>query len=179
MAGDDGAITLRDDLVEMVKKWTADGTLRFNWPTDNEQNFVATSRQWSDAAALFGYVDPKAEIKAVLQKNEGSAIDAFGEYWRDVPASNLNDLADSFTNVSTALLAISAAIMVYKQAANDALSGLKDDLDDADAWAWTVPDFWEGDHFYDKAVKLIEIFNSEEENLACRPSSRPWPTPPR
>jgi hypothetical protein len=87
-------ITLPDDLAYLVKRWTSDGAMKFRWPTDDENNFKVTGDRWGDTEVEreLSRLNPEAAIKAVVQKNEGPAIDAFADYWRDVPARNVTDL---------------------------------------------------------------------------------------
>lgn len=153
------SITLPGDLEDLVKRWISDGAMKFRWPTDDEQNFKISGDRWGgdDVAQELGRLNPEAEIKTALQKNEGPAIDAFADYWRDVPARNIADLTISFKRVSVALLAMNAALIAYKNASIEALSELKKELDDNQKWAW-LP--WSDDGaIHKRAVELIGEFD--------------------
>jgi hypothetical protein len=162
MTSDGTLITLPEDLTAMVKRWTADGTMRFRWPTDDERNFKHSGDRWGgDVEWELRALDPEKDIKAALAKNEGPAIDAFAQYWRDVPARNVNDLITSFKVVSVALLAVNAALIAYKHAMIESLTELKKNLDDNEKWAW-LP--WSDDHaIHDRAVKLIQSFDESAD----------------
>ncbi|MFB9832517.1 hypothetical protein [Actinoallomurus acaciae] len=152
-------ITLPGDLEDLVKRWTSDGTMKFRWPTDDETNFKISGDHWggNEVALELSQLNPEAEIKTALQKNEGPAIDAFADYWRDVPARNVTDLTISFKRVSVALLAVNAALIAYKNASIQGLSELKKELDDNQKWAW-LP--WSDDGaIHKRAVELIGQFD--------------------
>lgn len=152
-------ITLPGDLAGVVKRWTSDGTMKFRWPTDDERNYKVSGDQWGgeQVANELNGLNPEPAIKTALQNNEGPAIDAFADYWRDVPARNVQDLTMSFKRVSAALLAMNAAIIAYKNAAIESLADLKKELDDNEQWAW-LP--WSDDGaIHKRAVALIGTFD--------------------
>jgi hypothetical protein len=158
----DGSISLPDDLLGLVKHWTAEGTMKFRWPSDDEGNFKHSGDRWGDGGveAELQRLNPEDLIKAVSQKNEGPAIEAFAHYWRDVPARNIDSLVTSFKVVSVALLAMNAALIAYKNAAISELTALKKELDENQKWAW-LP--WSDDGEINKrAQKLIGFF---DENM--------------
>jgi hypothetical protein len=158
-------ITLPDDLVGMVKRWTSNGTMRFRWPTDDETGFTTAGKKWAsdgEVEAELERLNPQEDVKAVLQNNEGPAIEAFGDYWHDVPARNIEDLIRSFKVVSAALSAVAAAVIAYKNASIDALSELKKELDDNEKWAW-LP--WsDDDAIHKRAVGLIGLFDEFDQS---------------
>ena len=91
------------------------------------------------------------------QKNEGPAIEAFADYWRDVPARNIEDLVSSFKVVSAVLLAMNAALIAYKNAAIHGLTELKKELDENQKWAW-LP--WSDDgEIHKQAQRSIGAFD--------------------
>jgi hypothetical protein len=152
-------INLPDDLLDLVKRWTAEGTMKFRWPSDDEDNFKDSGDRWGDGGVEqeLRRLNPEDLIAAVSQKNEGPAIEAFADYWRDVPARNIEDLVDSFKVVSAALLAMNAALIAYKNASIHELSELKKDLDENQKWAW-LP--WSDDgEIHKRAQKSIGTFD--------------------
>ncbi|GLY87938.1 hypothetical protein [Actinoallomurus iriomotensis] len=156
-------ITLPGDLAGLVKRWTSDGTMKFRWPTDDERNYKVSGDKWGgeEVADELNRLNPEATIKTALQNNEGPAIDAFADYWRDVPARNVQDLTMSFKRVSAALLAMNAALIAYKNAAIESLPDLKKELDDNEKWAW-LP--WSDDGaIHKRAVALIGNFDEMDQ----------------
>jgi hypothetical protein len=159
----DESISLPDDLLGLVKRWTAEGTMKFRWPSDDEGNFKYSGDRWGSdnvERELKG-LNPEDQIKAVGQNNEGPAIDAFADYWRDVPARNINSLVESFKVVSVALLAMNAALIAYKNAAIRELAELKKELDENQKSAW-LP--WSDDgEIHKRAQKLIGYFDENAQ----------------
>ncbi len=158
MAPEYPGVTLPADLAGMVKRWTADGTMAFRWPTDSEDDYKSSGEKWGGLGleSELSRLNP-FEVKAVGQKNEGTAIDAFMTYWQNVPERNINDLLKSFKIVSAALLAMSGAILAYKDTAIKQLAELKVQLDDNERWAWI--------EFNEKGIdkrarELIGLFDS-------------------
>ena len=86
-------INLPDDLLDLVKRWTAEGTMKFRWPSDDEDSFKISGDNWGDGGVEqeLRRLNPEDLIAAVSQKNEGPAIEAFADL-RDVPARNIADL---------------------------------------------------------------------------------------
>jgi hypothetical protein len=159
----DGSISLPDDLLGLVKRWTAEGTMKFRWPSDDEGSFRHGGDRWGgdNVESELERLNPEAQINAVVQKNEGPAIDAFTDYWRDVPARNIDDLVKSFKVVSVALLAMNAALIAYKNAAIRGLTELKKELDENQKWAW-LP--WSDDgEIHKRAQKLIGYFDESAQ----------------
>ncbi|WP_141956553.1 hypothetical protein [Actinoallomurus bryophytorum] len=155
----DYSINLPDDLLDLVKRWTAEGTMQFRWPTDDEGNYKHSGDRWGsgNVQSELEQLNPEREIKAVGQKNEGPAIDAFADFWRDVPARNIANLVESFKVMSVALLAMNAALIAYKNAAIRGLAELKKELDENQKWAW-LP--WSDDgEIHKRAQKLIGFFD--------------------
>ncbi len=137
MAPASPGITLPADLVDLVKRWTADGTMAFRWPTDSEDDYVRSGQRWGSYSveSELSRLNPD-EVKGVGANNEGPAIDACLTYWQNVPARNANDLLKSFKIMSGELLAMAAAIITYKNAAIQQLTELKKELDRNERWAW-------------------------------------------
>ncbi|MDN3354411.1 hypothetical protein [Actinomadura sp. DC4] len=156
-------ITLPADLLHLVEHWTAEGTMKFRWPSDDEVNFKAGGDRWGGVGVALELtrLNPEDAIKAVLQKNEGPAIEAFAAYWRDVPARNVDDLLTSFKVVSAALLAMNAALIAYKQTSIEQLAELKKELDENQKWAW-LP--WSDDKkIHEHAQRIIGSFDDLNE----------------
>lgn len=156
-------INLPDDLLDLVKRWTAEGTMKFRWPSDDEDSFKISGDNWADRGVEqeLRRLNPEDLIAAVSQKNEGPAVEAFADYWRDVPARNIEDLVDSFKVVSAALLALNAALIAYKNASIHGLSELKKNLDDNQKWAW-LP--WSDDgEIHKRAQESIGIFDEANQ----------------
>ena len=154
-----GSIALPGDLLDLVKRWTAEGTMKFRWPSEDEGSFKHGAEQWGGGLVEeeLKRLNPEAHIKAVGQKNEGPAIESFADYWRDVPARNIEDLVSSFKVVSVALLAMNAALIAYKNAAIKELAELKKELDENQKWAW-LP--WADDeNIHKRAQNLVDYFD--------------------
>jgi hypothetical protein len=159
----DYEINLPADLQGLVEHWTAEGTMKFRWPTDNEHNFKHAGDQWGGygVESELKRMNPEGAVNAVRQKNEGSAVDAFMDYWRNVPVRNINDLIDSFKIMSAALLAMNAALIAYKNAAISELTELKKELDENQKWAW-LP--WsDDDKINERAKSLVGSFDANIE----------------
>lgn len=170
-------ITLTDDphhpdLPALVQRWTADGEMKFRWPSDDEEalEFAAyywTAQDWDlkDIALEafsggYGMKIPEGiqvAIADILKSNDGAAVEAFVTYWRDIPARNAKDIIESGERISTVLKALGQGIRAYKQTALAKLGALSDALSHNERWAW-LP--WSDDDAIDKnARSLIRTFD--------------------
>lgn len=180
-------ITLADhpDLAEVVRRWTADGEMKFRWPSDDEEAFDFAAYYWTaqdwDLKDLaleafsggYGMKIPEGiqvALRRMSDANEGVAFEAFLEYWKSVPCRNAKDISESSATIAGALALLTEGIREYKRFALQKLQALKDALDENERWAWAswVPFVGPDDDEIDKNARaLIRTF--DETMAGARP----------
>ena len=157
-------ISLADhpDLLDLVKRWTADGAMRFRWPSDDEDALEFAAYYWTQHTPLEDLSpDPRAidqRLRPVVgaitygNRNEGPAVEAMLHYWHTVPVRNAKDMIDASLRIGAAVGALSEGVKAYKQAALAKLDALNDALNENQRWAW-LP--WSDDQKIDGNARAL------------------------
>ncbi|GAA3845749.1 hypothetical protein GCM10022226_81430 [Sphaerisporangium flaviroseum] len=172
-------LTEHPELADVVRRWTADGEMKFHWPSDNEEAFSFAAYYWTaqdwdlkDVALEafsggYGMKIPEGiqvAVRRMSAANEGAAFDAFLRYWDSVPRRNAKDIMDSSVAIHGVLELLSEGIRTYKRFALEKLQVLEEALSENQRWAWAswVPFAGPDDEEIDSNARaLIRAFDAD------------------
>lgn len=158
------------DVTWVLDEWTSKGVMKFRWPADETGDIASTGHKWRSKfwKKLYTNLKEMAErpdkgygVADISKHNQGHPFDLSLDFWRKVPAENIDTILESHQKmgVDAALLALAAAIDAYRWIAGIKLSRLATALAENQKNAW-MP--WVDDKPIDRrAHALVHAFDAE------------------